>query len=108
MAEGSLEDLRWTCPRALNWHGNRHAAELIAEIPTDLGVDRYGAGDRKSTRLNSSHVPYTTLFRSRHPHTRLVLTSPPCDAGSTVDGEGGTRRWRKAASRIFGGRARAR
>jgi threonine aldolase len=44
MAERSFEDLRWSCPRALNWHGNRHAEELIAEIPSDLGVDRYGAG----------------------------------------------------------------
>jgi len=39
-----LESLRWTCERALNWHGNRNAAELLAEIPSDLGVDRYGAG----------------------------------------------------------------
>ena len=44
MSESSFEDLRWTCARALNWHGNRHAAELIAEIPSDLGVDRYGSG----------------------------------------------------------------
>jgi threonine aldolase len=39
-----LESLRWTCERALNWHGNRSAAELLAEIPSDLGIDRYGAG----------------------------------------------------------------
>ena len=39
-----LEGLRWTCERALNWHGNRSAAELLAEIPSDLGIDRYGAG----------------------------------------------------------------
>jgi threonine aldolase len=44
MPEGSLQELRWTCPRALNGHGNRHPAELIAEIPSDLGADRYGAG----------------------------------------------------------------
>lgn len=39
-----LEDLRWTCERSLNWHGNRSAAEMLAEVPTDLGVDRYGKG----------------------------------------------------------------
>jgi threonine aldolase len=42
--ENDLERYRWTCERALNWHGNRTAAELLAEIPTDAGVDRYGAG----------------------------------------------------------------
>ena len=40
----SLERYRWTCERALNWNGNRTAAELLAEIPTDMGVDRYGDG----------------------------------------------------------------
>ena len=44
MTTGDLESFRWTCARALNWHGNRTAAQLVAEIPTDLGVDRYGAG----------------------------------------------------------------
>jgi threonine aldolase len=44
MAANDLESLRWTCDRALNWHGNRGAEELLAEIPRDLGVDRYGAG----------------------------------------------------------------
>jgi threonine aldolase len=43
MSEDDLEQNRWTCERALNWHGNRTAAELLAEIPTDLGLDRYGA-----------------------------------------------------------------
>src|SRR5262245_30055429 len=35
-----------------------HAYMLRIGIP-------YGTLDRKSTRLNSSHFPYTTLFRSR-------------------------------------------
>ena len=39
-----LERYRGTCERALAWHGNRSAAELLADIPTDSGVDRYGAG----------------------------------------------------------------
>ena len=39
-----LERYRSTCERALNWHGNRTAAELLHEIPADLGVDRYGSG----------------------------------------------------------------
>jgi threonine aldolase len=38
------EQYRWTCERAIHGHGNRTAAELLAEIPADLGVDRYGAG----------------------------------------------------------------
>jgi threonine aldolase len=44
MAATNLESLRWTCDRALNWHGNRSAEELLSEIPRDLGVDRYGTG----------------------------------------------------------------
>jgi threonine aldolase len=47
MNEGDPDDLepyRWTCERALHWHGNRKAAELLADIPTDLGIDRYGDG----------------------------------------------------------------
>jgi len=42
--ENDLERYRWTCERALNWHGNRTAEQLLAEIPADSGVDRYGAG----------------------------------------------------------------
>lgn len=44
MAADDLESMRWTCERALNWHGNRSAVELLAEVPSDLGIDRYGAG----------------------------------------------------------------
>src|SRR5258706_8726907 len=44
MAQRGVEDLGGPSPRDTIGHGNRHAAELIAEIPTDLGVDRYGAG----------------------------------------------------------------
>jgi threonine aldolase len=40
----NLEAYRWTCARSLDGHGNRSAAELLAEIPADAGVDRYGAG----------------------------------------------------------------
>src|SRR5690606_38540992 len=39
-----LEQYRWTCERSLNWHGVRTAADMLAEIPADLGVDRYGTG----------------------------------------------------------------
>src|SRR5579871_3786334 len=42
--QNDLEQYRWTCRRALNWHGERRAADLLAEIPTDLGIDRYGVG----------------------------------------------------------------
>lgn len=44
MSDNDLERYRWTCERALNSNGNRKASELLAEIPTDLGVDRYGEG----------------------------------------------------------------
>jgi threonine aldolase len=39
-----LQRYRETCRRVLNGHGTRTAAELLADIPTDLGVDRYGSG----------------------------------------------------------------
>jgi threonine aldolase len=42
--ENDLELFRWTCERAIHWHGNRTAEQLLAEIPTDLGIDRYGDG----------------------------------------------------------------
>ena len=43
-AAGDLEQYRARCTRFLSGHGNRSAAELLAAIPTDLGLDRYGAG----------------------------------------------------------------
>ena len=39
-----LEHYRASCTRFLLGHGNRSAADLLAAIPTDLGLDRYGAG----------------------------------------------------------------
>ncbi|MGH2829182.1 MAG: threonine aldolase family protein [Actinomycetota bacterium] len=39
-----IEELRARCDRSLSWHGNKPAAAYVAEIPTDLGTDRYGAG----------------------------------------------------------------
>jgi threonine aldolase len=39
-----LQQYRWSCPRALNAHGNKSVAELLNDIPRDLGVDRYGEG----------------------------------------------------------------
>ena len=45
----SIEEYRWRCERALSWHGNRTAAELLSEIPSDLGVDRYGSGGAVET-----------------------------------------------------------
>ncbi|MEZ5064526.1 MAG: beta-eliminating lyase-related protein [bacterium] len=39
-----LLELRSSCDRFLNVHGARTAADLLAEIPTDLGLDRYGDG----------------------------------------------------------------
>ena len=39
-----LKRSRPACTRALFGHGFRTAAELLAEVPTDLGLDVYGAG----------------------------------------------------------------
>jgi threonine aldolase len=39
-----LEQHRWKCSRALNSHGNRRAGDLLAELPAELEIDRYGAG----------------------------------------------------------------
>ena len=39
-----LERLRPGCRRFLAGHGPRTAAQLLAAIPTDLGIDRYGEG----------------------------------------------------------------
>jgi threonine aldolase len=39
-----LREYRRTCKRSLNVHGIRGAAELLAEIPSDTEVDRYGSG----------------------------------------------------------------
>jgi threonine aldolase len=44
MPNEDMEQYRWSCRRALFANGNRTAAQLLAEIPTDLGLDRYGAG----------------------------------------------------------------
>ena len=39
-----LESYRASCTRWLGGHGPRTAADLLATIPTDLGIDRYGDG----------------------------------------------------------------
>jgi threonine aldolase len=39
-----LERYRSKCTRWLGGHGNRSPAEVLAAIPTDLGMDRYGEG----------------------------------------------------------------
>src|SRR5687767_10034251 len=39
-----MDALRDRCDRFLNWQGNRSPAAFLAEIPTDLGIDRYGVG----------------------------------------------------------------
>lgn len=41
-AELDLDKYRALCKRALFGHGIRTPAQLLAEIPTDLGLDRYG------------------------------------------------------------------
>lgn len=43
-ADDDLEKYRGQCTRWLTGHGDRSAAQLLAGIPTDLGVDRYGEG----------------------------------------------------------------
>lgn len=43
-ASDDLERYRGSCTRWLAGHGPRAAAELLASVPTDLGIDRYGEG----------------------------------------------------------------
>ena len=43
-ADDDLEKYRGTCTRWLTGHGDRSSAELLASIPADLGIDRYGEG----------------------------------------------------------------
>ena len=43
-ADDDLEQYRSRCTRFLLHHGNRSAAQLLATIPADAGIDRYGAG----------------------------------------------------------------
>jgi threonine aldolase len=39
-----MDDLRLACDRALGGHGPQRAADLLATIPPDTAVDRYGDG----------------------------------------------------------------
>jgi threonine aldolase len=42
--DNDLERYRASCRRWLAGHGPRKAEELLASVPTDLGIDRYGEG----------------------------------------------------------------
>jgi threonine aldolase len=42
--KNALDDYRDRCTRWLAGHGSRSAAELLASIPADTGMDRYGEG----------------------------------------------------------------
>jgi threonine aldolase len=42
--DDDLTALRATCDRALTWHGPQTAADLLATIPPDTAIDRYGDG----------------------------------------------------------------
>ncbi|WP_089402792.1 threonine aldolase family protein [Geodermatophilus saharensis] len=44
MSDDDLETLRPSCDRALSGHGPVRAGALLATIPADTAVDRYGAG----------------------------------------------------------------
>lgn len=39
-----VEELRRSCTRFLHWHGDRSAADFLAEIPADAAMDVYGQG----------------------------------------------------------------
>jgi threonine aldolase len=43
-ASRDIEQYRARCTRWLAGHGPRSAADLLATVPTDLGIDRYGEG----------------------------------------------------------------
>lgn len=42
--DDDLDDVRDACDRALDGHGPVRAADLLATVPADTAVDRYGAG----------------------------------------------------------------
>jgi len=42
--KGSLDRYRALCTRSLTGHGIRDIPQLLAEIPADAGIDRYGSG----------------------------------------------------------------
>lgn len=44
MDPAELERIRASCTRWLAWHGNRSAADMLAELPPDIEPDRYGEG----------------------------------------------------------------
>ncbi len=44
VSDPDLEALRPSCDRALSGHGPVRAADLLATVPPDTAVDRYGAG----------------------------------------------------------------
>src|SRR5438067_2278994 len=51
-------------PARTTYHDSDFARRTREEIRSESLKSDAAAADRKSTRLNSSHVPYTTLFRS--------------------------------------------
>ncbi|MDF2728417.1 MAG: Low-specificity L-threonine aldolase [Acidimicrobiia bacterium] len=42
--EAEIDRIRRACTRWLAWHGDRTAAGLLSELPTDITPDRYGDG----------------------------------------------------------------
>ena len=44
MADDEMDALRLSCTRFVSGHGTVRAPDLLATIPTDTVVDRYGAG----------------------------------------------------------------
>ncbi len=44
MSDPDLDALRLACDRALTGHGPQRVADLLATVPADTAVDRYGAG----------------------------------------------------------------
>src|ERR1035438_7746766 len=61
LADVAVVDVEWRHPGLVR---AQHPLEILVAV-----VERQGdmVLDRKSTRLNSSHFPYTTLFRSSSP-----------------------------------------
>ena len=100
-----LDALRDACDRALGGHGPQRAADLLATIPLDTAVDRYGEGgvvaelEAEVARIlgfsAAVYLPSGTMAQqavlrvhAERRGRRTVVLHPACTCASTR-----TRRW---------------
>ena len=71
LVDDDLTALRNACDRALNGHGPVRAADLLATIPPDTAVDRYGDGGVVA-ELEAEVAAAPRLPRGRVPAERTM------------------------------------